>query len=237
MIGYAGATPNPSNNHGARRECDAPDLLVFHYTAMQTAKEALDRLCSPDHEVSAHYLISASGEIFQLVAEDRRAWHAGHSCWGGHLDVNSRSVGIELDNNGSVPFSFPQFRALVGLCHDIFQRWSMPSWRVVAHSDIAIGRKVDPGPKFDWSGLAKENIGSWPLQGQAVHHTDEIQFLEDTVLHGYQTTLGLKSVLEAFRLHFRPKTQGELDPIDCALARDLADRFPLTRLPKPLNRT
>jgi N-acetylmuramoyl-L-alanine amidase len=237
MMGYLGATPHPSRNHGVRRGCVAPDLLVLHYTAMQTTREALERLCSPNHEVSAHYLISASGEIFQLVAEDRRAWHAGRSCWGGDHDINSRSIGIELDNNGRVPFSFLQFCALVLLCHDIFRRWSFPYWRVVAHSDIAIGRKVDPGSRFDWSGLAKENIGSWPLQGVAVECVNEAQFLEDAGLYGYEISLGLKPVLEAFRLHFRPTAQGGLDSIDCLLARDLSDRFPLTRLTKPLNRS
>jgi N-acetylmuramoyl-L-alanine amidase len=210
----------------------APDLLVLHYTAMETAKEALERLCSYDHEVSAHYLISASGEVFQLVSEDRRAWHAGRSYWAGHRDVNSRSIGIEIDNNGSVPFSVPQFRALVGLCHDIFQRWSIPPWRVVAHSDIAIGRKVDPGNRFDWLGLAKEDIGSWPLQGPLPDVADEEQFLTDAAVYGYETALGLKMVLEAFRLHFRPIAKGTLDPIDCDLIRNLADRFPIDPPPQ-----
>jgi N-acetylmuramoyl-L-alanine amidase len=236
MIGYSGATSNPSNNHGARRECDSPDLVVLHYTAMETDQEALERLCSSDHKVSAHYLISASGEIFQLVAEDRRAWHAGLSYWAGQRDVNSRSIGIELDNNGSAPFPYPQSRALVALCQDILQRWSIPTWRVVAHSDIAIGRKIDPGPIFDWYGLAKENIGIWPALGQVALGTDEAQFLEDAAIYGYETTLGLKLVLSAFRLHFRPMAQGPLDPIDCALVHGLKDYLPLTRLTEPLNR-
>jgi len=237
MIGYPKATLNPSKNHGARHGCDAPDLLVLHYTAMETAQEALERLCSPDNEVSAHYLISASGEVFQLVAEDRRAWHAGRSYWAGNSDVNSRSVGIELDNNGIAPFSFPQFQSLIVLCHDIFQRWSIPAWRVVAHSDIAIGRKVDPGIRFDWSGLAKKSIGCWPCPRQPAHRSDESQFLEDAALYGYETNLGLNPVLNAFRLHFRPAGTGALDLIDCALVHDLAVRFPLTRLIKPLNKT
>ena len=236
MIGYSGATLKPSNNYGVRSGCDAPDMVVLHYTAMETVEEALERLCSRDHEVSAHYLISASGEIFQLVAEDRRAWHAGVSYWAGQRDVNSRSIGIELDNNGCTPFSCPQSRALVVLCQDIFQRWSIPTWRIVAHSDVAIGRKIDPGPKFDWRGLAKENICSWPLRGQAALGIDEAQFLEDAAIYGYETTLGLKLVLAAFRLHFRPMAQGPLDPIDCALAHGLAGHLPLTRLTEPLNR-
>ena len=225
MIGFPQATPYPSENHGARRNCAAPDLLVLHYTAMETAKEALERLCNFDHEVSAHYLISASGEVFQLVSEDRRAWHAGRSYWAGHRDVNSRSIGIELDNNGSVPFSVPQFFALVGLCHDIFQRWSIPQWRIVAHSDIAVGRKLDPGLRFDWSGLAKEDIGSWPRLGPLLDIADEQQFLKDAAVYGYETALGLKMVLEAFRLHFRPIAKGPLDPTDCSLIRNLVDRF------------
>ena len=236
MIGYSKATLHPSKNYGIRHGCSTPDLIVLHYTAMETAKEALEKLCSPGTEVSAHYLVSASGEIFQLVAENRRAWHAGRSYWAQNRDINSRSVGIELDNDGIAPFSFPQIKSLVGLCHDIFKRWSIPVWRVVAHSDIAIGRKVDPGIRFDWCGLAKENIGSWPIPTEIFERSDEVQFLKDAASYGYETNLGLSAVLNAFRLHFRPAAKGALDLTDCSLMHDLAVRFPLTLLIKKHNR-
>ena len=113
MIGFPQATPYPSENHGARRNCAAPDLLVLHYTAMETAKEALERLCNFDHEVSAHYLISASGEVFQLVSEDRRAWHAGRSYWAGHRDVNSDRLALSLITMAA--FHFPFHNSLLWL--------------------------------------------------------------------------------------------------------------------------
>jgi len=113
---------HPSPNFGPRRGVKGPDMVVLHYTAMQTAADALERLCNPDFEVSAHYLISETGEVFQLVSEDMRAWHAGAGRWGNVDDVNSHSIGIELANCGFSPFSEPQMAALILLLKDIKQR-------------------------------------------------------------------------------------------------------------------
>ena len=145
----------PSPNFGPRKGGATPSLIVVHYTAMETATAALKRLCDPQFEVSAHYLISAQGEIHQLVAEDMRAWHAGAGQWGDITDVNSHSIGIELDNRGDHPFAHPQIEALCALLPAIMTRWTIPFENIIGHSDSAPGRKIDPGPRFDWQRLKR----------------------------------------------------------------------------------
>ena len=146
----------PSPNFAARRLDATPDLIVLHYTAMSGAEVALERLCDPAHEVSAHYLIAADGVTYQMVEEDQRAWHAGAGGWGACSDVNSRSIGIELDNDGCAPFAAVQMDALEELLADVMARWAIVPERVIAHSDMAPARKSDPGRKFDWRRLAKQ---------------------------------------------------------------------------------
>jgi len=187
----------PSPNFNARKH--SLDMLVLHYTGMQTGQAALDRLCDPAAEVSAHYMIRENGEIVQLVDEDKRAWHAGISSWQGDTDLNSRSIGIEIVNRGHdwpqpdgrpEPYPDPQISALIQLIQDILKRWPIPPTRIVGHSDIAPARKIDPGEHFPWARLAEAGIGLWPQnrkdpnaapallgrglgsgdQGEAVHH-------------------------------------------------------------------
>lgn len=156
---------HPSPNHGPRRSGPV-DMLVLHYTGMRDGAAALARLCDPAAEVSAHYLVGEDGTIFRLVAEDRRAWHAGASYWAGERDINSRSIGIELVNPGHEwgyrPFPAAQMAALTELAADIIARHAIPPARVLGHSDVAPGRKQDPGELFDWAGLAAAGIGLWP---------------------------------------------------------------------------
>ena len=144
----------PSPNHGVRKGGSGPDMILIHYTGMETAEAAIARLCDPGPEVSAHYLISETGEITQMVDEARRAWHAGVSRWEGQEDINSCSIGIELANPGPLldlpPFPEPQMAALEGLIADIRARWDIPDTRILGHEEVAPGRKFDPGPKFDW---------------------------------------------------------------------------------------
>lgn len=134
--------------------------MVIHYTAMGSASEAIDRLCDPQAAVSAHFVISRTGEITQLVDEDLRAWHAGAGEWHGLTDINSRSVGIELDNGGDHPFPEPQMASLEWLLPQILRRWGIPPEGVIGHSDMAPGRKTDPGPHFDWTRLARRNLAA-----------------------------------------------------------------------------
>ncbi|WP_093966903.1 N-acetylmuramoyl-L-alanine amidase [Actibacterium lipolyticum] len=204
-------------------------MIVIHYTAMATAQDALERLCDPVAEVSAHYLIDADGTLCQLVDEDKRAWHAGAGAWGGVTDVNSRSIGIELANNGLTPFSEPQMAALERLLAGIMARWSIRPERVIGHSDMAPTRKGDPGARFDWRRLARLGLSVWPAGARVG------DFAADAKAFGYTAPEGAcdpdGAVLNAFRLRFRPWASGPLDDADRAIMHDLARRFPVDRTP------
>ncbi|MHA1164467.1 MAG: peptidoglycan recognition protein family protein [Alphaproteobacteria bacterium] len=155
----------PSPNIEPRKEGRKPDLLLLHYTGVESAEGALAWLTTPESKVSCHYLVDEEGRITQMVAEGMRAWHAGLACWAGEEDINSCSIGIEIHNPGH-DFGYPDFpesqmKAVVALCRDILGRNDIPPQRVLAHSDVAPSRKSDPGEKFDWSRLAKAGIGLW----------------------------------------------------------------------------
>lgn len=159
--------PRPSPNHDARRAGLGVDLLLIHYTGTARAEESLERLCDPVERLSAHYLIDETGTVYALVAEDRRAWHAGVSWWAGESDINGCSIGIELANPGHEfgyrPFPEAQMAALEALAPDILARHAIPPRRVLGHSDVAPARKKDPGELFDWARLAARGIGLWPV--------------------------------------------------------------------------
>lgn len=154
-----------SPNHNERR-LGPPDMVVIHYTGMKSAAAARARLCDPAAQVSAHWLIGLDGAVEALVAEERRAWHAGVSEWRGETDVNSRSIGVELVNRGHEhgyhPFPEPQMAALERLLAEIAARWSVAPWNVVGHEDVAPGRKIDPGEKFDWARLVRLGLAVRP---------------------------------------------------------------------------
>ena len=155
--------PAPSPNFDARRA--PPDMIVLHYTGMPSGEEALQRLREPEAKVSAHYLIEEDGRIFSLVAEERRAWHAGASFWKGERDINAVSIGIELVNHGHEwgyrDFPEPQVGVLVALLRAIRERWDIPDARILGHSDVAPDRKADPGELFPWHVLAHAGHGLW----------------------------------------------------------------------------
>jgi len=199
-------------------------MVVIHYTAMKSAIAARDTLCNPDTQVSAHYLIAADGEVMSLVPEDLRAWHAGAGQWGAVTDVNSRSIGIELANDGFSPFAAAQMDALVALLQGINARWSIRPERVIGHSDMAPGRKIDPGRRFDWRRLAQEGLAVWP---DATAPADPGGFAGWMQAFGYTATDDSDLLLSVFRLRFRPQATGPLDAIDAGMIRDLAARFPV----------
>lgn len=162
----------PSPNFNDRKH--PVDMLVLHYTGMETGQGALDRMQDEAASVSAHYMIWEDGNIAQLVGEDKRAWHAGVSSWQGDEDLNSRSIGIEIVNGGHdwpqadgslPPFPEAQIAALIELCQGILKRFDIPPSRIVGHSDIAPARKADPGEHFPWQRLAGAGIGLWPAPG------------------------------------------------------------------------
>jgi N-acetylmuramoyl-L-alanine amidase len=151
----------PSSNFGPRE----PVLVVIHGTAQDSVRQSLETLRGSNSggPVSAHYLIGRDGKLFQLVAESERAWHAGEGSWGTISDVNSASIGIELDNDGYEAFSDAQIQALIGLLDDVCRRRNIPRSQVIGHSDLAPSRKRDPGPQFPWERLAHAGFGLWPV--------------------------------------------------------------------------
>jgi N-acetylmuramoyl-L-alanine amidase len=192
-------------------------MVVIHYTEMETAEAAIERLCDPAAKVSAHYLISEAGEVSRLVPEDKRAWHAGASFWRGHRDVNSASIGIELDHPGHAlgyrPFAEAQIDALLPLLHRITRTYDVPRANVVGHSDVAPARKTDPGELFPWDRLAecrlclprpaKLELGD-PFDNDGAFYLALERF-------GYDITEGRKAV-EAFQRRWRPeRIDGEID--------------------------
>jgi N-acetylmuramoyl-L-alanine amidase len=194
-----------------------PELVVIHYTGMATAAAARARLCDPAAEVSAHWLIDEVGHAEPLVDEAMRAWHAGAGAWRGRGDVNSRSIGIELANPGDRPFPLRQMRALERLLADVLGRWSIPPAGVIAHSDMAPGRKVDPGPRFDWRGLALAGLSVWPWE--AGDPAAPLGASLDAI--GYPA-VAPDLRLAAFRLRFRPWASGPETAGDRAAAAALA---------------
>lgn len=214
-----------SPNAGHRRNGQKPDIVLLHYTGMETAQAALDRLCSEQAQVSSHYLIDEDGTLYSLVPEDLRAWHAGLSCWEGDRDVNSRSIGIELVNPGHEfgyrPFPDTQIDRLLSLAKDIIDRYRIRPWHVLGHSDVAPKRKSDPGELFPWKTLAQHGIGLWPeplkkpsfpapLPGDTGQTVQRLQRL--LLGFGYDITVSAvydddtTDIVRAFQRHFAPHT-------------------------------
>lgn len=215
----------PSPNIEPRFRNMSPSFLILHYTGLETVERSLEVLSRPDCKVSCHYVVDVDGRVVQMVAEEMRAWHAGISSWHGETDLNSASIGIEIQNPGHAhgypEFPDSQMRAVIALCQDIIARRDIAAERVLAHSDIAPSRKVDPGEKFDWRRLAKEGVGLW-VPPEPVDDMEEGLGLGDDgpavaearrllARYGYglsgegpiDTELGF--VLRAFQLHFRPE--------------------------------
>lgn len=207
---------HPSPNFGPRRDGLRPSLIVIHYTAMDSAEAALERLCDPAHAVSAHYLIGGDGHLWQMVDEAARAWHAGAGEWRGQGDINSRSIGIELDNRGDHPFSNRQMETLEMLLWQIMQRWEIPPEAVIGHSDMAPGRKFDPGSKFDWQRLARQQLAAAAGQKCDLTTPSAEVFRVAARRAGFTGDADDATLLSAVRLRFRPWGQGPL------VAEDLA---------------
>ncbi len=206
----------PSPNQDDRPAGALVDTLVLHYTGMQTAQAALDRLRDPAAAVSSHYVVEEDGAVWRLVPEGRRAFHAGVSCWRGHAALNGRSIGIEVVNPGHEwgyrAFPALQMAALCDLCLGILARHPIPARNVVGHSDVAPDRKQDPGELFDWEGLARNGVGLWPgPDGTPV--PDARAALEAI---GYPVP-DLATTLRAFQRHWLPdQVTGEAGPATLA---------------------
>ncbi len=229
----------PSPNYGARRGWKRPDMILLHYTGMGTAEAAARWLANPESKVSTHYLIEEDGAITQMVSERHRAWHAGASYWAGERDINSVSIGIEIHNHGHEapdglpPYPRAQMEAVAALCRDIAARWSVPPERVMGHSDVAPGRKVDPGEHFDWQWLADQGVGVWappaPVGEGADAAAEGVAEIKARLARvGYGVTPGphldahTEAVIAAFQRRFRPaRVDGRAD----ASTRETLDRL------------
>ena len=200
-----------------------PNFVILHYTGEDDAERALAILSDPFRAVSAHYLVARDGRIHQLVDERDRAWHAGESRWGATTDLNSSSIGIELDNNGTEPFAEAQITALLGLLRDVVDRNRIPAANILGHSDVAPRRKIDPGPAFPWGTLAQQGFGLWcePPYPPAPDAFDALAGLRAI---GYDISEP-DAAIRAFKRHFAPgDSAGELGPGDRALIQCLARR-------------
>jgi N-acetylmuramoyl-L-alanine amidase len=215
-----------------RRDVTRPSLLILHYTGMSSAAKAIDWLAREESRVSCHYVVDEHGMITQLVPERLRAWHAGQSYWRGITDINSHSIGIEIHNpgheHGYPDFPKAQMAAVIALSSDIVKRNRMKRDAVLAHSDIAPQRKIDPGEKFKWSELAEHGLGQI-VKPSPVRADDEglsvgtkgacvLAAQKLLALYGYDVTptgeLDVKTsrVVRAFQLHFRPRrVDGRID--------------------------
>jgi N-acetylmuramoyl-L-alanine amidase len=236
-----------SPNFEARKNGVSPNILLLHYTDMASAELARQWLCASESRVSCHYLIDEAGQITQMVNEDMRAWHAGASSWRGMDDINSGSIGIEVHNIGhkaGYP-AFPdvQMRCVIALCQDICKRHEIRPERVLAHSDVAPGRKIDPGEKFDWRLLHEHGVGHWvapvAIGGgvflQEGDQGDAVAALQTALkLYGYgiEVTgwfdMHCRQVVEAFQRHFRPaRVDGVADQSTIETLFRLAGSVPL----------
>ncbi len=228
MSGFApdhpGADVRVSPNFGPRIGVAGPDMIVLHYTGMETGKAAESWLCNPESQVSSHYLVHENGHVVQMVRESDRAWHAGKSFWQGATDINSRSIGIEIVNPGHAlgykNFPKRQIASVIALCQGIVGRHNIAQERVLAHSDVAPGRKVDPGERFPWRQLAAAGIGhivaprragGRPVlsPGDTGEAVEELQSMLSLYGYGveitgvFDETTGV--AVAAFQLHFRPR--------------------------------
>lgn len=221
-----------AQNAEMRRDGVKPSLLILHYTGMSSAAKAIDWLARAESRVSCHYVVDEIGIVTQMVPEALRAWHAGISSWRGEADINSQSIGIEIHNpghdHGYPDFPPPQMAAVIALGRDIVARNGMAAEGVLAHSDVAPGRKIDPGEKFNWAALAKAGLGLWvrpslvraddpglPLGARGARVARAQNRLAS---YGYSVpecgVLDAKTekVLRSFQLHFRPRrVDGRLD--------------------------
>lgn len=223
-----------SPNFGERRNGLRPNHLILHYTGMETAQAALERLVDPKSDVSAHYVVEESGDIYGLVDEEKRAWHAGVAHWGGVGDINSASIGIEIVNPGDMPFPSIQMEAVMVLSRDIIKRHKISPAHVLGHSDIAPGRKIDPGVYFPWQKFADKGLGLWPnptdddfvrAENMAGNEAKIASLLHD---FGYNPKVALSVLVPTFHLHFAPEKYSEGEP-EAMSFQDIAALISLIR--------
>lgn len=211
---YITPIPRPSPNHNTRT-CPI-DMIVLHYTGNGTLEQVLNKLADPASKVSAHYVVDKDGTVYEMVNPDRRAWHAGVSNWQGKRDINSRSIGIEIINNGRDPYPLRQLDIVAALCRHFIEKHDIPLYNVVGHSDIAPGRKDDPGPLFLWNRLARYKVALMPDATLGDRFRTSKLFGNTRVLREMLTSAGygddfspdpnpsLQDIVKAFQSRYQP---------------------------------
>lgn len=245
---FIAAEVKPAANFDERKDARLPDMILLHYTGMQTGEAALERLCAKESKVSAHYVVFENGHIVQCVPEALRAWHAGVSSWAGETDINSRSIGIEIVNPGHefgyTVYPLRQIAAVISLCKSILtRRGPIAADRILGHSDVAPSRKQDPGEKFPWELLSESGVGHWvraaplDLAGITIKPGDRgdgvtrLQRTLRTYGYGIEDTGvyddATRDVVTAFQRHFRPaRIDGIADPSTLLTLRALIETRP-----------
>lgn len=177
-----------------------PNFIIIHHTAQDSLQKTLRTFTSKKTKVSAHYVISRDGKVVHMLNDYLRAWHAGNSSWGKDTDLNSVSLGIELDNNGFEPFSDVQINSLLALLTKLKKDYSIPTQNIIGHSDIAPARKVDPSAFFPWKLLALNGFGLWPDEELPCAPSD-FNVEQGLQVIGYNTK-NYSAAISAFKLHF-----------------------------------
>lgn len=204
------ATWVPSKNYDQRRA----NLIVLHFTEEDSVEQSLNTLRTRNSggRVSAHYLIGKDGRIYQLVSDQDRAWQAGAGSWGTITELNSASIGIEIDNDGHSPFPAPQIDSLLALLDDLCKRLHIPRQSIIGHQDLAPTRKPDPGPLFPWKRLAEAGFGRWPENLDEAPPANFNPWLALRLI-GYSLD-DRAATVRAYRNHFRGDSATELDEQD-----------------------
>ncbi len=227
--------PYPSPNFDARPAGAVIDTVILHYTDMESAEAALKRLADVEAQVSAHYVVGEDGRIYQMVEDEKRAWHAGESHWRGVNGMNATSLGIEIDNAGHAhglpDFPVVQMEAVLSLVRMLKDRHGIADRNIIGHSDIAFLRKVDPGEKFDWAWLARNGVGIFPFAAKPIHGPELKMGDSGTTVMKLQQSLanwgyGLKTdgrfaektdaCVKAFQRHYRPESVDGVWDNECA---------------------
>jgi len=217
-------------------------FLVIHYTGMQSERESIKRLCNPKSKVSSHYLISQNGKVYQLVMDNRIAWHAGKSCWGKYKNLNKNSIGIEMVNKGHkfgyTNFKKKQLSNLIKICQNLIKKYKIKKQNIVGHSDIAPLRKLDPGEKFPWKKLGKNKIGIWHSLKEGglikfrkikIVNKSKVEFINKLKKIGYcfnaRRKGSLIKITKAFQRHYRKELiNGVIDKECLIIAKNISKK-------------
>ena len=227
-----------------KRAVNSVQIIVFHYTGMQSERESIKRLCNSSSKVSSHYLINRKGKIFRLVQDSHVAWHAGKSCWRRRKNLNENSIGIELVNKGHqfgyTSFKKKQISSLIKLCKKLIKKYKINKKNILGHSDIAPLRKIDPGEKFPWKYLAKNKVGIWHdyepnllrkfRRTKVLTKQDKKRFVKNLNQIGYcfsaKNKLFFIKTIKAFQRHFRKELiNGILDQECFMIAQNLTKKL------------